>query len=193
MYFSPAYLSSLIVEPLRYMFGAYAPVELTWNQDPKLSNIEIDTINNFNKIAIQSKPRILVSRGGYNMSSSGLTDSMYSSNTSRAIGPSKTKKMFYVNGSSQILVESVNEGTCEKIVELVANFITRTAPLICDVQGFNQFGIPLSVSPCTPGKENTDIFSCTISFNWNKETAHMTTIDGVDLKKIVTSVFQAVV
>ncbi|MFI4962817.1 MAG: hypothetical protein ACHP6H_03055, partial [Legionellales bacterium] len=92
MYFSPAYLSSLIVEPLRYYYGNYAPDDLTWNSDPKLSKIEIDTINNFNKIAIQSKPRILISRGGYIIDATGLTDNMAEGTSTKENGLKSEKR-----------------------------------------------------------------------------------------------------
>ena len=76
MNFSPEYLSTLIIRPLRYLFANYAPEELRWTDDPKTTGIEIDTINNFHKKSIQQKPRILVSRGQYSVNPVGLTDNL---------------------------------------------------------------------------------------------------------------------
>lgn len=188
MRFSPSYLSSLIVEPLRFYYHAYGPADLTWDADPKISNIEIDTINNFNKIAIQSKPRILVSRGGYSIASTGLTDNLAFGTSTRAAGISSERKILFASGQAQILIESVNEGTCEKIVELTSDFITKSANLIANTQGFKQFGIPLSVSPCTPGKEDTEIFTATLSFPWVKESSFNVQEDGIEFKNFLLSV-----
>ena len=43
MKFSPAYLATLIIIPLKYYFANYAPDDLRWNEDIKLSNIEYST------------------------------------------------------------------------------------------------------------------------------------------------------
>jgi hypothetical protein len=188
MYFSPAYISSLITDPLRYLFSRYAPNDLIWDEDPLKSLIEIDTINNYNKEAIQTKPRVLVSRGGYMISSSGLSNNMVEGTDSRAGGPKIERKALYVSGNAQILIEAVNEGTCEKITELVENFLTWSSPIICNVQGFKQFGLPLSVSPCTPGKEDKEIFQCSLGVPWMKENHFKVIEDGLELKQFVTTI-----
>ena len=182
MYFSPAYISSLIVEPLRFYFSSYGPSDLFWDPDPKISTIEIDTINNFNKIAIQNKPRILISRGGYMINPTGLTDNMAEGTSSRANGLKSEKRFLLVEGQAQILIEAVNEGTCEKVVELTENFLAWSAPTIASVQGFKQFAFPLSVSPCTPAREDVEIFQCSIGLPWRKETHHLIKEDGIQLK-----------
>jgi hypothetical protein len=188
MYFSPAYLSSLIVEPLRYYFANYAPDDLKWNEDPKLSNLEIDTINNFNKILIQAKPRILISRGGYTISPTGLSDNMAEANSSRSIGKKSEKRFLLVAGQAQALIEAVNEGTCEKVVELTENFLAWSAPTIANVQGFKQFAFPLSVSPCTPSVDDVEIFQCSIGLPWRKETHFLIEEDGVDFKQFLLTI-----
>jgi hypothetical protein len=188
MYFSPAYISSLIVEPLRFYFANYGPPDLVWDPDPKIATIEIDTINNFNKIAIQFKPRILVSRGGYVISPTGLTDNMAEATSSRALGLKSEKRFLLVAGQAQILIEAVNEGTCEKVLELTENFLSRSAPTIANVQGFKQFALPLSISPCTPGKEDVELFQCSIGLPWRKETHYLIEEDGIQLKDFLLKI-----
>lgn len=184
-YFSPSYLSSLIVQPLRYYYSNFSTPELVWNKDPKLSTIEIDTINNFNKIAIQNKSRILISRGGYVFKSTGLSDNIVQGSGSRDTGIKSEKKMLLVEGQAQILIEARNEGTCEKVLELTQNFITRSAQTIANTQDFKQFALPLSVSPCTPSKEDTEVFSSTINLPWSKETHWLVEEDGIVFKQFL--------
>lgn len=188
MYFSPAYISSLIVEPLRFYFFNYAPDDLKWSADPKVSNIEIDTINNFNKIAIQTKPRILISRGGYTLSPTGLSDNLAEGSSSRVPGNKFEKRFLLVAGQAQVLIESVNEGTCEKVLELTENFLAWSAPTIANVQGFKQFAFPLSVSPCTPSKEDVEIFQCSIGLPWRKETHFLIKEDGISFKQFLLNI-----
>jgi hypothetical protein len=185
MSFSPAFLASVIVKPLRYLFGTYAPVDLKWDVDEKKSQLEIDTINNFNKIAIQSKPRILVSRGGFSITPTGLTDNLSSGSSSRDTGPSIETKFLMASGTAQVLIEAVNEGTCEKIVGLTGDFLTWSAPFICNTQRFKQFALPLTVSPCTPSQETVELFNCTISVPWRKEIRFQTSEDGVAFNKFL--------
>ena len=188
MYFSPAYISSLIVEPLRFFFYNYAPDNLKWNEDPNLSQIEIDTINNFNKIAIGTKPRILVSRGGYTVSPTGLSDSMAEGSSSRDQGIKFEKRFLMVTGQAQILIETAYEGTCERVVELTGNFLAWSSPTIASAQGFKQFALPLSVSPCTPTSEDVEIFQCSMGLPWIKETHFLIEEDGLVFKQFLASI-----
>lgn len=189
MHFSPAFLSALIVDPLRYLYASYAPQELSWSPDPLTSEIEIDTINNFNKQVIQAKPRILISRGQYSINPTGLTDNLAYSPDSRTLKGLKDNTNFLlINGVSQILIEARNEGTCEKIVDITSHFLSWMTPLIADSQGFKLFGLPMNVSGCTPNREDTEIFQCTINIPWSKEEQWKVANDGVDLKKFIFSI-----
>ena len=185
MYFSPTYISSLIVEPIRFFFANYTGPDLVWDPDPKISTIEIDTINNFNKIAIQTKPRILISRGGVTVKPVGLSDNMAEGNSNRDLGAGHEIRFLMAYGNAQILVESSNEGTCEKVVELLENFLTWSSPIIANTQGFKQFALPLSVSPCTPSSEDVEIFRCSIGLPWAKESQFQVVEDGLNLKGVL--------
>ena len=187
MYFSPTYISSLIVEPLRFFFANFVSSDLTWDLDPKVSNIEIDTINNFNKIAIQAKPRILVSRGACTVKPIGLSDNLAEPIPTKYKGDTNEIKFLVAYGQAQVLIEAANEGTCERVLELTENFLAWSSSLICNSQGFKQFALPMSVSPCTPSKEDIEIFQCSIGLPWIKETQFQILEDNMNLTGFLIS------
>lgn len=178
MNFSPEYISAMIVRPLRYLFTYYAPDSLLWNSDPKLSQIEIDTINNFNKIPVQVKPRILVSRGQYVVSPTGLTDNMVEAASPWASkGHSESKHQLFINGTAQLMIQARNEGTCEKVLNLVQHFLSWSGPMLADHFGFKSTFIPMAISPCVPGTEDTELFSTSVNLPWQKEEHFQVTAD----------------
>lgn len=182
MIFSPAYISALLVRPLRYFYENHAPQDLRWSDDVKKSQIEIDTINNFNKHGVELKPRILVSRGQYSVKPVGLTDNLAQGRGIYASqGTRNSTNMLLIDGVAQILIEARNEGTCEKIVDLTQHFIAWSGPLIAEAHGFKMSFLPLNVSTCTPSREDTEIFTCTINLPWTKEE-HYKTASGDDIK-----------
>lgn len=192
MYFSPAYLTSLIVEPLRYYFSNFSDAELRWTDDPKTTGIEIGSINDYHKLAIQQKPRILVSRGQYSINPTGLSD-----NLAEGKGFLETKgnkdevRMLILNGVSQVMVEARNEGTAEKILDHTQHFLAWTSSMIASTQGFKNFCLPMNVSPCTPSKEDTEIFQSTINIPWSKEEQWRITDDNTQLKAFLLSMVKA--
>lgn len=191
MYFSPVYLSALIVEPLRYFFKNYAGPNLVWSYDDKETMIEINTINNFNKIPIQLKPRILVSRGEYSIAPTGLADNLVQSAPKQTMSPfgNGTKnqtKMVLISGIAQIMVEARNEGTAELLVELVQHFLSWTGPMIASTNGFKNFGQNIRVSTCNPTRDDTEIFSCTFNVPWVREEQWTVTgRDDISLKNFL--------
>jgi len=189
MLFSPAYISALIVRPLRFFYENHAPEDLRWDLDDKKSQIEVDTINNFNKVKIGARPRILVTRGQYSVNPVGLTDNLAEG---RGIYSAKGSKdninMVTVQGVAQLMVEARNEGTCERVVDLTQHFIAWTAPMIANAHGFKMFGLPLNISTCTPGKEDIELFSCTINIPWLREEQWGVKSDDISLKNFILSI-----
>ena len=184
MNYSPIFISACIVQPLRFLFKNYAPEHLRWDEDPMKSQIEIDTINNFHKVAIQTKPRILISRGGYSKSSTGLTDNLAASpGPYVSHGLHEEVKMILVNGMAQVLIQSKQEGTCEVLCEMVEHFIQWTSPMLCDTYGFKSFAFPLQVSPCTPNREDTEIFEISLAAPWVREEHWNISNDAIKLKE----------
>lgn len=186
--FSPILVSSSIVQPLRYFFARFVSPDLIWTTDPNTTGIEIDTINNFNKIAIQEKPRILVSRGGYSFQPSGLSDNMSSGATSRQTGPRVECRILMVSGVAQVLIEARNEGTCEKVVGLAEDFLQQSGPMIAGYHHYKNFGVPLQVSTCVPSKENIEILTCTINVPWSREVMYTVTEEGKEFNQFLLSV-----
>lgn len=182
MQFSPGYLSISFIEPIRYLFSKYNGTGPLYNPDPKISGLEIGSINDFHKVKVQTKPRILISRGGYQISSTGLTDNMAERKSLLETGGLNDQvKMLIISGQIQILIQARQEGTCELLTDMVQHFITWTAPFLCNTQGFKMIGMP-SVSPCTPGREDTEIFEVSIGVPWTKEEHWNVQNDALKLK-----------
>lgn len=187
---SPVYLSSLIIEPIRYFFSTYAPDDLKWTNDPSTSLIEIASINDFNKIKIQAKPRILVSRGGYVREGIGISDSMSGGKPlSETKGLVDKNVLNFVSGNIQVLIEARSEGLVERVTDLTEHFLAWSAPLICDTQNFKTFGKNISISPCTPSKEDTEIFQVSLGIPWSKEEAWNIRTDGITMKQFFLELF----
>ncbi len=182
--FSGGFLASLVIAALRYFFQTYGQ-DLAWNSDPTKSGIEIDTVNNFHDVTIGPKPRILIDRGQYGMSSSGLTDNMAEQ---KNVGLTKglTDRINFVlyTGQIDIYIQSRQEGTCERVTDLAQHFLVWSAPYLCNTQGFKQFAKSIVVGPCTPSSEDVEIFQVQISTPWVKEESWRVFNDGITIKGI---------
>lgn len=189
--FSPLLVSKLIIVPLRYFFSTYTKeYELVWNEDEKKRSIEIGHMSDFNQVAVQKFPRIIVGRGDYQILKTGLTDNL----AERYIPPGKLSNnaddrinMVFIQGNAQIIIEARNQGTCELIADMVSHFIIWSRPLLCDTQGFKEFGLPMVVSDCTPDKEDVDKFKVIISFPYMMEEEWTVRQDSLGLKNFFMS------
>lgn len=170
MYFQPSYLPAKIIKALRYFYQAYSTSELKWDEDPLKTTVIIDEIDNFTQKTIQALPRILVSRGQYNINPTGISDNM-SESRSTAVnkGNINQKRFLTIEGVSQVLIEATNKGTVEKLVDMSTHFLSWASPIIANSEGFKRFGLPMAVSPCTPAKEDTEMFQCTLNLPWSRE------------------------
>jgi hypothetical protein len=181
----------MIVEPLRYFFSQFPKTEdgLFWDPDEKKSKIEIGTVNDFHKIPLQTKPRILVSRGNYSVNKSGLSDNMASAPGIKDVfGKSERTNLVFVNGVAQIIIETSQEGTCELITDMVTHFLAATRPFLCNEMGFHEFGLDMSVSACEPDKEDTEKFKVSISIPYRCEDSWMVKFDAVTFKSLYVSI-----
>ena len=182
MKFSPEYLATYIVRPLRFMFENFAPEDMRWDENPKKSKIEIDTINNFHKQAIEMKPRILVSRGQYQVRPTGLSDNLFEGNSPWASkGHKEISNQFFIDGVAQMMIQARHEGTCEKILNWAQHFLSWSGPMLADTYGFKTTFIPMAVSPCIPGGEDGEVFATTVNLPWTKEE-HFTVSSGDQIK-----------
>ncbi len=185
MRFSPVLLGTLILEPLKYFFSQGPKVDngLFWNADEKISNMEIGTVNDFHRIPIQKKPRILVNRGNYMITKSGLTDNLTMAPGIVASGGAMDKQnMVWVNGMAQIIIEAAQEGTCELMVDMVTHFIAATRPIIMNTLDFNDFGLDMQISSCEVEREDTEKFKVTINIPYRFEDHWQVKFDSIKFK-----------
>lgn len=187
MIFSPVLLSSLIIEPLRYFFSQAPKIEngLYWNPDEKISNMEIGSVNDFHAIPLQKKPRILVNRGNYVITKSGLTDNLTQApGIVASKGAMDHKNMVWVNGMAQIIIEAQQEGTCELMTDMVTHFIAGTRPIIMNTLNFNDFGLDMNVSTCDVDKEDIEKFKVVISIPYRFEDHWQVKFDAIKFKSM---------
>jgi hypothetical protein len=187
--FSPLVLESLIVEPLRYYFSTNTEqFKLIWDPDEKKRSMDIGAVNDFNKIPMQEKPRVLVDRGAYGANKTGIAHNMMSQKTFGETGGLIDKEnLLFVQGTASVIVEARQKGTCETLTELVSRFLVWSSPQICAAAGFKEFAIPIQVSTCTVvnPEQETEIFSTTISVPWMKEDVWRVYTDGILFKSFV--------
>lgn len=181
MIVSPLLIGKLIIEPLRYFFANYAGPDFKYDNDPKLTKVNIGSVNDFHQIAIQQLPRVLVDRGGMEVRSTGLTDNLAQSSMSGQFGTVEKANMVFVAGSSTIIIEGRNEGTVEMVTDRIMHFIVWSRPFIMDSQGFKSFAMPLSVGPATPDKEDKEKFVVRMSLPWTREEHWQVNQDALKL------------
>lgn len=197
MQFSPLTVTSLIVGPLRYFFSTYGSTnKLVWNDDPKQRTVEIDSLNNLHQITFDERPRILVDRGAYQMEKTGLSDNLAQGQPFSVTSGLEDRINFILyTGMAQITIEARQQGVCELLTDMVTHFIAWSRPLICDTQGFKEFGMPMQVSPCelSPNQEEDEKFQVVVQLPYIKEEQWHVKNDGIILKAINTSVTAGVV
>lgn len=185
MRFSPLLITNLIVQPLRYFFHNY-PLnnDLYWDEDPLKSKMDIGAMNEFHKLPIQEKPRVLVDRGSYTISNTGLSDDMAQSKTfNQTKGTQDTINMVFITGVATILLEARNEGTVELLADSVSHFLVWTKPFIAETQGFKKFFIPVQVSSPRVSKEDNEVFQVSISGPWFMEEQWNVKTDALKLNQ----------
>lgn len=182
MRFSPNFVSTLVIKPLRYFFTNYAGEKFKYSEDPAETKIDISSVNNFHKVALQDKPRILVDRGTYQISNTGLSDNMSEAKTkAETFGLENTTNMVLINGVVTITIEARQEGTCELLADMVSHFLVWSKPFICDSQGFKNFAVPMTVSSCNVTKEDTEVFQVVISSPYLMEESWQTKNDALKI------------
>jgi len=181
--FSPLLLYYLIRQPLVYFFSNYSPASIKFDEDETKTDLLITSKDNYYEIKDQVKPRILIDRGAYSIEPMGLDNSSYQSGGPYANkGSDNGTYIQQISGTSFILIESRNSGTCELLTDIVTHFLSWSGPLLCVSQGFKKFGVPLQVSSCSPAKEDTGLFQVTISIPWITEELWVYSEAGVKLK-----------
>jgi hypothetical protein len=191
--FSIGAVAQAIIVPLRYYFSTYAGgANFVWNEDEKLRTMDIFESQDLNRVPLGEKPRVVVTRGGFSVTGSGLSNNLADGVSWGAQGGKQfNKNMVMYQGQAEILVEARTKGACELLADMVAHFVGWTQPLLCDTQGWKQFGLPLSVSDCNIiGNEDPNVvkFQVAIQVPWLKEERWLSRTDGPELKKLLIQI-----
>lgn len=193
MRFSPLLISNSIIHPLRYFFSNYATVDLKYNNDEKISLIDISVINDFHKSSLEQKPRILVSRGSFVITQTGLTDNLAAGKTLfQTKGIQDNTNMVFINGTATILIEARQEGTVELITDMVSHFLVWSKPFLCNTQGFKSFAIPMQISEPRVLQEDSEIFQVSISVPYTMEEQWNVKSDALKLNEFFTTFSQGI-
>lgn len=193
MQFYNGIIAPLIIEPLRYFFStATSSSNLIWDADEKKRTLDIGESYDFNKVALQEKPRILVSRGTYQINKVGLTDNLAEAvSFSQTGGLQDNINMLMYSGNATITIEARAKGTCELLTDMTSHFVAWTRPVICDAMGWKEFGLPMAVSDVAlMGDEDQGVpkFQANISIPWAKEEHWNVRNSGIVLKGIVSNI-----
>jgi hypothetical protein len=193
MQFYNGIIAPLIIEPLRYHFSNYTNgSKLVWNVDEKLRTVDIGESFDFKKVPLQLKPRIIVTRGAYSINKVGITDNLAEAKSmSQTSGKKDYINMLMYSGNATVTIEARNKGTCELLLDMTSHFMAWTRPVLCDSQGWKEFGLPMSISDVIsvfdedPGIEK---FQANISIPWMKEEHWRYQNDGITLKAVIASI-----
>lgn len=193
MQFYNGVVAPLIIEPLRYFFSNYsASTNLIWDPDEKKRTIEIGESYDYNKVALQEKPRITVTRGSYLVSKIGLTDNLAEATSMNLTGGTKDfRNMVIYKGDATISIEARNKGTCELLADMASHFLIWTRPVLCDTQGWKEFGLPMAISDIAMVQDEDQgvpKFQINMSVPWIKEEQWNFKTDGITLKKIISNI-----
>ena len=186
-HFSPLRLIDSLIKPLRYFFENYAGDDLKYNTDASETKIEIDTVNSFHKVTIETQPRILVDRGPYTIAGRHLNEDLAESDSPHlTFGLEKRKNHSFIQGQLSITIEARTEGSCEVITDMVASFLNMTSHLIAREYGFKSIARPVNVGSCAPfedGEKNTS-FRTVIVIPYEVEENYQIREDGIKIKDI---------
>jgi hypothetical protein len=194
-FFSPVDLGALILEPLRYFFNTYTdPSTFFWDADEKKRTVELEYVNNLHKITYNERPRVLVDRGPYQVGKTSITDNMSAGKSlSETFGLRDIENFIMYSGQAQVIIEAVQQGSCEIITDMVQHFLLWTKPYLCETQNFKDFAYPMGVSSCEliPAEEGKEKFRTTISVPWMREERWRVRNDSIKIKNFVTNLQKA--
>jgi hypothetical protein len=185
-YFSPNFLVSSILLPLRHFFSQpQVPDHVRWHEDPKHRKIEIAQANDIIRNTGDARPRVILNRGGYVISKVGLTDNLAQGrNIAQTKGLKDIINMVLINGQSSIVIDSPSLGECELLADMVSHFLVWTRPVLCGSQGFKDFALPMQISDVALTREEKELFQVQISFPWIKEEEWSVKTDALKIKDI---------
>ena len=185
MQYSPLYVVTFIRDLLRQMYLQYGGDDFSWDPDPRKSNITIGTVSDTNSPErIQQFPRLLIQRGPTMCQSQFLANNL----ETRYDGgvPRGGHDVFRqdISGSLNIIIEAVNEGTCEELGEFTRRFRCWCKPFIESTFQFQAFGKVLQIGSCDMDSEDLEKFKININIPYIIEDRWTKTGELVKLNHI---------
>lgn len=189
MYFNPHYIEALIAEPLKYFFSTYTKnSKFVWDEDEKKRTVEIEYKNNVHMVTDNERPRILVERGTYQITKTGLTDNLAEAKSVyETSGLEDRINMVFYQGNASLIIEARQKGSCEILADMASHFILWSRPFLCSTQGFKEFGLPMTVGECeldAGAEDGVEKFRVQIQLPYMKEEHWRVANDAVKIKNI---------
>lgn len=145
-------------------------------------------MNNEHKIPFQQRPRVLVDRGSYQVTKTGISDNLATAKAFSETNGLMDKINFVLySGQATILIEARQQGVCELVTDMVTHFIVWSRPMLCDSQGFKELGLPMSVSSCellSASSEDGIKFQTTVTVPYMKEEQWRVRNDAIIMQKV---------
>ena len=181
---------SIILEPIRYFFNQHPPsAQFYWDPNPVKSMLDISMVNDVNKEPVDQGMQILVDRGSLQVSKTGLSDNLATQESSASTaGLNRRTNLLIYEGRASILLKSRNEGNVELLADMVMHILQWSRPHICDVLGFKDFALPMSISSPRPSKPDAEVFTVEISVPYSIEELWVSSNDGLKLREFFLSI-----
>ena len=189
MIFKPALVCNAIIEPLRYLFTHYVEEDIRYDPDIKKSRIAITSIFDLNQETKGFLPRIVVDRGDFSLNGIGLSDSLAEGKTmAETKGLRNEIKGAGISGAAGLSIVATNEGTVERLADIVYHFLLAFNPVICNAYGFKVFGMPMGVSRPLISREDQPTFRINITLPYVGEEHWRVFNDAAVIRDIITKV-----
>jgi hypothetical protein len=187
---TPIQVGRLILEPIRYFFANRNPDgEMWWDADPKKTKIDISMVNDATKELPDHGMQILVDRGAFRVSKTGISDNMMDGKPmSETKGLQDRRSLLFAQGSATVIIKARSEGTVEILTDMVFHILQWSRPHIADIQGFKDFGLPMDVSSPRPVKPDVECFEVQISVPYMIEDAWQSNNDALKLRDLFLSI-----
>ncbi len=187
---TPIQVGRLILEPIRYFFANRNPDgEMWWDADPKKTKIDISMVNDATKELPDHGMQILVDRGAFRVSKTGISDNMMDGKPmNETKGLQERRNLLFAQGSATVIIKARSEGTVEILTDMVFHILQWSRPHIADIQGFKDFGLPMDVSSPRPVKPDVECFEVQISVPYMIEDAWQTNNDALKLRDLFLSI-----
>lgn len=186
---TPIQIGQIILSPIRHFFNTNPPAKhLYWDPDPKKTRLDISMFNDAHKETSDFDMQILVDRGTLQVNKTGLSDNLATQaafETTKGL-VNRTNFLMY-QGTARIIVKARTEGNAELLTDMVMHILQWSRPHICDVLGFKEFALPMSISSPSVGKPDTETFQVEISVPYMFEELWLASNDGLKLRDFFIS------